>query len=827
MPGGGALRGNLFDLALLFVLILFFGLLQAQRPQRGHRMWLGAWAMVLISFLAYASNQSSEGLRLLQECVRVDFLICGGVMFLSSFVRRKSPFRRKIFHLACLAVPPCLMLNLMAAGVGGPLLYSGIIMVAELMVLWLAERHLDNRLERNLIRCQCAVGTVTLLAAIWTHQSSLPLTIILVHIFSACAILLLAGQAQIRVGSWTAASGFMGWAMMYLLYELEFENPLLMHVWNLPKYLVGFGMILTVMEEDTNKITELSEEYRLLYESNPHPMWIFEPIVGQFLTVNDAAVKAYGYTRDEFLKMTLFDIHVPEEHPPLARELKLLQPQKQTWRHRRKNDELFDVEVSGHSVSFQGKPAWFGMAMDITEREKLNSELVYRAQHDALTGLANRILLEERSLQTFARSVRDGSRTAILTIDVDRFKQINDAYGHPVGDECLIGIAARLGTRIRDADTLARTGGEEFTALIGGLASIRGAQAAAAALLSTLVAPLTLKTNEIMVSVSIGIAVYPDHGSDLETILKRSDQALYQAKRMGGGRALLASAEQDMEAQSAIDIEAALRDALHAEELELAYQPIFGATGKLVRVEALVRGTEECLRKAGPGGFIPVAEESGLILPLGRWVVDEACRQLAEWRKAGIPLFEISVNVSARQVVQNNFAEQVLQTLDRYQIPAKLLHLELTETTLMREFSAMVKSMQQLSDAGVLFSIDDFGTGYSSLARLSELPISTIKIDRSFVVKLLESDAAVGIVRAIVHMSRHLRLEVVAEGVEQPGHIAILLDLGCHMFQGYYLSRPLSAQALAEALTAGTLGFRPDSLQNVTENSLAASNFLM
>jgi diguanylate cyclase (GGDEF)-like protein/PAS domain S-box-containing protein len=820
-------RGNLFDLALLSVLILFFGLLQAQRPQRGHRMWLGAWIMVLFSFLTYSQNPASEKLRILQECVRIDFLICGGVMFVSSVVRKKIPFKRRLLHLACLAVPSCLLLNLMAAGAGGPWLYSGIICVAELTSVWLAEDNLSNKLQRNLIRCQCAVGTVILLAAVWTHQYSLSITIILVHIFSGCAILLLAGQTQIRVGTWTAASGFMGWALMYLLYEFEFQNPLLMHVWNLPKYLVGFGMILTVMEEDTNKITELSEEYRLLYESNPHPMWIFEPVTGRFLTINDAAVGAYGHTRDEFLKMTLFEIHPEEDHARLASELNLLHAQKQVWRHRRKNGELFDVEISGHSVSFQGQPAWFGMATDITEREKLNSELVYQAQHDALTGLANRMLLEERSLQTFARSIRDGSRTAILTIDVDRFKQINDAYGHPVGDECLIGIAARLGTRIRDADTLARTGGEEFTALIGGLASIRGAQAAAAALLSTLVAPLTLKNNEIMVSVSIGIAVYPDDGNDLETILKRSDLALYQAKRMGGGRAVLASAEQGMEAQSAIDIEAALRDALHAEELELAYQPIFGATGKLVRVEALVRGTEECLRKAGPGGFIPVAEESGLILPLGRWVVDEACRQLAEWRRAGIPPFEISVNVSARQVVQNNFAEQVLLTLERYQIPARLLHLELTETTLMREFSAMVKSMQQLSDAGVLFSIDDFGTGYSSLARLSELPISTIKIDRSFVVKLLESDAAVGIVRAIVHMSRHLRLEVVAEGVEQPGHIAILLDLGCHMFQGYYLSRPLSAQALAEALQAGSLGFRPDSLQNVTESSAAASNFLM
>ncbi|MEK6398221.1 MAG: bifunctional diguanylate cyclase/phosphodiesterase, partial [Terriglobus sp.] len=626
---------------------------------------------------------------------------------------------------------------------------------------------------------------------------------IFIQIFLACIVLLLASPLRKHTGAWICALGFLGWGSMYVLYMLTDTHrgwvPTLAQTWNLPKYVAAIGMILMVMELDTARIKVLSEEYRLLYESNPHPMWIYDPETAAFLTVNDAAVSAYGYTREEFMGMTFYDIHPPDEQARLREHLsKPFAEIRQYWRHQRKDGTLFDVDTSGHDVMFQGRKGRFITATDITEQERNNRELVYRAQHDPLTGLANRMLLEDREQQALARSARDGNKVAILTIDVDRFKKINDTYGHAVGDECLKEIASRLQTRVRDADTLARTGGEEFTVMVGGLPSVRGAHGAANALLSAFNKPLRLSDNEISVSVSIGIALYPDDGLDMETIRKRSDSALYKAKRMGGGCAVMANEQSGVETHSATDIEAALRQALSTGLLQVYYQPIYNTEGHLARVEALVRGTQDYLLKAGPGVFIPIAEESGLILPLGQWVLNESCRQIAEWRTMDVPPFELAVNVSARQLVQPNFAEKVLQTLAYHKLPPQILHLELTETTLMNDFSSMIHSMKRLAEAGVLFSIDDFGTGYSSLARLSELPISTVKIDRSFVLKLMDNAPAVGIVRAIVHMSRHLNLEIVAEGVENAEQIRILRELGCDLFQGFYLGRPLAPQELAD-----------------------------
>ncbi|WP_169315268.1 putative bifunctional diguanylate cyclase/phosphodiesterase [Terriglobus roseus] len=807
------MEANLFDLALLSVLILFFGILQSHRSQREYRMWLVAWIVVMASMLVYSPALRSTGWQMVTECMRVDLLVLGGLVFLLSFVEQQTSRNRLIRDIALLWVPCCVLLNLLSISVAYPWLCVAVILAGETVVMYLAEQLVPEGLPRQLIRLEGLLGTVALLVAVWSGNPSMALSVVLAEVFIACAILLSVSRNSDGAGKWTSVSGFVAWGVLYAIYQMTDIWPsvsiVLGHTWSLPKYMVGFGMILMVVEDDTERISSLSEEYRLLYESNPHPMFIFDPATARFLSANDAAAAAYGYKLEEFLTMTLFDIRPTEDHQKLALELAQLHGGRQIWRHRRKNGEVFEVEITGHDVSFGGTKARFSMCIDITERERLNRELIYSAQHDVLTGLANRLLLEERAQQALARAARDGSKMAILTIDVDRFKQVNDTYGHMVGDECLKGIAARLMTRVREADTLARTGGEEFTVLIGGLTSTRGAQAAAASLLGTLVKPLTLSDNEIAVSVSIGVAVYPDDGADLETIRKRSDKALYAAKRMGGGRALMTTDEQAGEEESAVNIESALRDALQTGGLELVYQPIFDATGRFARVEALVRGRGDYLRKVGPGAFIPVAEESGLIVSLGRWVLEEACRQMADWRERNLPVFDFAVNISARQLVQADYTDSVLQTLERYGIPPALLHLELTETTLMGDFSAMARIMKRLSEAGVLFSIDDFGTGYSSLARLSELPISTLKIDRSFVMKLLESEAAVGIVRAIVNMSRHLRLEVVAEGVERPEHIKLLLALGCHKFQGFYLSRPLSPEALEAAAFAGDTAFDP------------------
>ena len=798
------MRSNFFDLVLLPVLIVFFGVLQASRPQRRFRLWLAGWLCVMASFILWLPQGQGPHEILWLEAGRLVMLLLGCLLFVFSFGADNISSRSLAAKLAVISIAPAALMICTTYGYHQPVYITLCILGGEAIAVYIAWCVLGRKSSALpwilLLAVACVAVKCVLLAA---GNFTGIISGIFIQIFLACVILLLASPLRKHLGAWICALGFLGWAVTYALYMLTDTHPgwipTLNQTWNLPKYIAAIGMILMVLELDTTEIKTLSEEYRLLYESNPHPMWIFDPETAAFLSVNDSAVTVYGYSREEFMSMTLFDL-LPEADRQRLRDTltRSVTESRQYWRHQRKDGTLFDVDTSGHDVMFQGCKARFITATDITEQERNNRELVYRAQHDPLTGLANRMLLEDREQQALARSARDGNKVAILTIDVDRFKKINDTYGHSVGDECLKEIASRLQSRVRDADTLARTGGEEFTVMVGGLPSVRGAQGAANALLNAFNKPLRLRDNEITVSVSIGIALYPDDGLDMDTIRKRSDTALYKAKRMGGGCAVMSNEQSGVETHSATDIEAALRQALSSGLLQVYYQPIYNSKGHLARVEALVRGTQDYLLKAGPGVFIPIAEESGLILPLGQWVLNEACRQIAEWRTTDVPTFELAVNVSARQLVQPNFAEKVLQTLDRHNLPPQILHLELTETTLMNDFSSMIHSMKRLAEAGVLFSIDDFGTGYSSLARLSELPISTVKIDRSFVLKLSDNAPAVGIVRAIVHMSRHLNLEIVAEGVETAEHIRILRELGCDLFQGFYLGRPLAPDALVE-----------------------------
>ena len=797
-----ALRGNPFDLVLLPVLLLLFAVVQARQPLRQYRLWMAAWVGVMLGYVFWMPVVSGAEATFL-ESLRLMCLVCGLMTFIASMLLKDGPLPTTVAKLSTVLALPCLAVLLTVSGVHANAALLPCIVAGQACAAYMAVTHMRGRQSLPWVVLLCGLSTAVMIAYQVRGDSNSLSTWILVQELLTCVTLLLLSDSRRYAGAWISAAGFAAWAITYMSSQTLYQHPHLMsvmaQVWNTPKHLVGLGMILMVLEADTAKIQGLSEEYRLLYESNPQPMWIFDLETARFLSVNDSAVKHYGYTRKEFLSMTLFDIRPEDDHEALTRLLKEgALEDRRAWRHRRRDGTVFETYSTGHDVLFGGRKARFIMAMDITEQENINRELVYRAQHDPLTGLANRMLLEDRAQQMLARASRDGSKVALLTMDADRFKQINDTYGHMIGDECLKGIATRLELRVRDADTLARTGGEEFTALIGGLTSARAAQAAGGALLGALNAPLTLSSNSIALTMSMGIALFPDDGDTLELLRQRSDSAMYRAKRAGGNCIVMANEDASLDATSAVDLESALRNAISESTLELFYQPIYDNRGVLARVEALVRGTDHYLRKAGPGVFIPIAEESGLILPLGNWVLEEACRQVTEWRAANVPEFELAVNVSARQLVQLDFADRVLSTLERNHLPAQSLHLELTETTLMRDFSSMVRSMQRLSEAGVRFSIDDFGTGYSSLARLSELPISTIKIDRSFVLKLTDSDAAVGIVRAIVHMSRHLKLEIVAEGVEEEEHIRILRDLGCDLFQGFYLAKPLAPNMLKE-----------------------------
>ncbi len=412
------------------------------------------------------------------------------------------------------------------------------------------------------------------------------------------------------------------------------------------------------------------------------------------------------------------------------------------------------------------------------------------AEHDVLTGLPNRLMLDERIGHCLAHCRAENCKAAVFTIDIDRFKQINDSYGHHNADECLKAVAARLRSRVRKMDTIARTGGEEFTLVVGGLPNRESARRVAAAMLDLFLEPVVLPGHEIKVTISIGGAIYPDDGVETAILHKRSDQALYEAKRLGRNLAVFATEEMAASVELAISIEGALREGLRSDKFTLYYQPLFDGAGTIRRLEALLRTTDEHLGEVGLGKFIPVAEESGLIVPLGRWVLEQTCRQIAIWQQAGNFACSVAVNVSARQLAQKGYEAEVLNTLNKFQIDPSLLQLELTETTVMTDGDSVKETIAHLAAAGLSFAIDDFGTGFSSLSRLHELAIKALKIDRSFVQDLQQDKGTYSIIRAIIQMARSLGVQVVAEGVETPDQFHILRELGCDLYQGFLFARP-------------------------------------
>ncbi|MFT3733649.1 MAG: EAL domain-containing protein [Rhodocyclaceae bacterium] len=431
---------------------------------------------------------------------------------------------------------------------------------------------------------------------------------------------------------------------------------------------------------------------------------------------------------------------------------------------------------------------------DNTGHREQEARIQYLAHHDTLTGLPNRARFMERLRTAVQQAERAGSMVALLFIDLDRFKVINDTLGHAVGDELLRTVADRLVRSCESGEVVARPGGDEFVILLDRLREPADAQRAAEHILATMAPTARVSGHELAITPSIGIAVYPEHGIDAEELVRNADVAMYYAKSQGRNNCQLFSPRMAELAEESLSLEHALRTAADRDEFILYYQPqIEMATRKLVGVEALIRWNSQEFGMVSPGKFIRIAEECGLILQMGDWVLREACRQRAEWNLAGVADFPIAVNVSALQFRQPEFIRRVEEALQIYGIPTTQLELELTESIVMHESGATAAALRRLRDMGVALSIDDFGTGYSSLGYLKHLPIQKLKVDGAFV-RGIESDKADrAIVEAIVSLGRALDLTLVAEGVEQRSTITVLSKLGCHVAQGYYYCRPLPA----------------------------------
>lgn len=528
---------------------------------------------------------------------------------------------------------------------------------------------------------------------------------------------------------------------------------------------------------------------------------------GRWLMVNRKLCEIVGYSQKELVGMSFQEITHPEDliaDKELARRMMARELDEKTRekRYRHKNGYYIWVNLTSSLVRDEnGEPKYYSTVVeDISRRKQIEEELLHLASHDALTHLPNRSLLLDRLSQALAYANRSSGQVAIMLIDLDRFKNINDSLGHDVGDKIIMEVGRRLLSMAQHGDTIARVGGDEFVVVLPDVTREETVAMLAQQTLESLSQPMTIQGHEFYPTGSIGISLYPKDGHDSQALLKNADTAMYRAKDAGRNNFQFYASEMNARALDRLKLESGLRRALEREEFVLHYQPQMDiVTGSIVGVEALLRWEPPGQPVVFPEDFIPIAEETGLIMPIGEWVLRTACAQNKAWQTLGrFPKMKVAVNLSARQFKQQDIVKMVSRVLSQTGCAASSLELEITESIIMENPEAAVQTLQNLSDMGVHLSIDDFGTGYSSLSYLKRFPINSLKIDRSFVrdITIDADDAAIA--KAVIALAHSLKLQVIAEGVETAEQMAFLREQRCDQVQGYYLSRPLTVDALEQ-----------------------------
>ncbi|SDD92853.1 putative bifunctional diguanylate cyclase/phosphodiesterase [Paraburkholderia lycopersici] len=546
------------------------------------------------------------------------------------------------------------------------------------------------------------------------------------------------------------------------------------------------------------------KKYQRLFQLNPLPIWIVDDASTRLVAVNDMAAKAMGYRASDMLELRLADLRT-DETALLGTSLARSRAQDggtAIWEHRTKSGELRSMNVFQLQTAFDGRSATLCVMEDVTTQLAAQAELRHRAEYDALTGLSNRKHFDERITLELQEARRTGKTLAVIFLDLDNFKEVNDSLGHRVGDALLAHIARRIEHVVGESGTVARYGGDEFMFVSNGATPLL--VPLLDSLLAAMTEPVQVSGHELFIEASIGISIYPVDGGDADTLVRNADAAMYLAKQNGRNQYQFYRPELSEAATSRLRVSTRLRQAFRNGALSVLYQPQFDmASGEMIGAEALLRWTDAELGSVSPAVFIPIAEETGLIRGIGAWVLREACHEAARWNLQRTRQIRVSVNVSPLQLEHGDLIGQVRQALRDSGLPPELLELEVTEGALMHSPELAARTLACLREMGVRIAIDDFGTGYSSLGYLKRFRVDRLKIDREFVREIGQDAETEAITLAVIAVAKALNFELIAEGVETSGHRDFLLQNGCTQAQGFLYSRAVSAGTIADIAANG------------------------
>lgn len=579
---------------------------------------------------------------------------------------------------------------------------------------------------------------------------------------------------------------------------------------------------VTEKNRSIKEVTEREEFLRTIMDTTVDGLITINEM-GIIETANPAAERIFGYGSGGLAGIGITDL-IPDargrRQSDTSTVLKSLEADNDTNEYGRevaglrKDGTGFPLEISLSDFNLRDRLHYIAVVRDITERKKAEDRLKFLATRDPLTHLPNRYLFSERLKESTAKSDETGAKTAVLFIDLDNFKNINDAMGHAAGDVVLQLAGKRLESCVRGKDTIARLSGDEFTVILESVSEEEEVEAVATRMLRALSQPFHVDGKELYTSGSIGVIVYPDNCNDVDDLLKNVYTASHHAKKQGRNNFQFYSSTLSANALRRMAIEHGLRHALENDELHIAYQPkVDLSNGRIIGAEALARWTNPELGPVSPVEFVPVSEETGLIVPIGDWILETACRQAKEWMDLGLGDISVAVNLSVRQFRQGILAERVQEVLDKTGLPCQNLDLELTESMLVENAEETVRVLEELKALGISLSIDDFGTGYSSLSYLTKFPLDALKVDRSFVTGLPDNPDAVTMAKAIVNMAQNLGLKVIAEGVENERQSTFLHGLGSDIGQGYLFSRPVPYDEFVRLAGGNVMPFPVDQVR--------------